>query len=332
MFDIIIVSYNAINNLKKCVDSVLQNTNAASYRLTIVDNNSSGRTKNYLKKISTSCNVISLKKNRGFSHAANVAIESTNNKFIALLDDDVVVTKKWLEKLQMHFINKKNIGLVTGKILYPDDSIFSVGQIPYSLTNMGHGEIDKGQHNLIRECDAIAGPCWLIKRKTFHEVGKFDEAFFPCQFEDTDYCIRLRALGYKIICDGTVKIYHDSLFRVAGVNNKNKNKFYKKWKALKKKPTFTNSSRINLLYTDGLRALAEKDFFSALKYFQTLNKIDTSLPSPFYLALSHQMTGNKKLALGFYKKTLRVYNPNFWKIRKKHYSHILKAIKNLSEI
>lgn len=44
----------------------------------------------------------------------------------------------------------------------------------------------------------ICGWCMIVSREAWEAVGKFDEKLTPMWYEDTDYCIRARKLGYKI--------------------------------------------------------------------------------------------------------------------------------------
>ncbi|MBP9837357.1 MAG: glycosyltransferase family 2 protein [Proteobacteria bacterium] len=229
MIDIIIVTYNAKNKLRQCLKSLFQRTNKSSYKLTVVDNHSTDGSYSLLKTYNDKLTIIRTSENKGFSFAANLALKSTSNKLIALLDDDVVVTKGWLQGLTKIINTKRKVGIVTPKLVYPDGSMYSYGFLPKTLLQTMNGEWDSGKDSNIKECDACPGPCWLMKRSVIDEVGYFDERYFPSQYEDTDYCLRVRQYGYKIIYDGTTEIIHHHLSRTDNRVQKNRRLFYQKW-------------------------------------------------------------------------------------------------------
>ena len=232
MIDIIVVTYNAKNKLRRCLQSIEKYTKGIPYQLTVVNNNSRDETAEYLnKKYTNSQNVkiIHAKKNMGFSGAANLALKNTSNKFIALLDDDLEVTEGWLMKLYKNIKNRPSVAIVGPKVVLPNKKIFSAEMIIWNhiVIPVGMKEKDNSQRNYTRQADALCGACWLMDRDIIKKVGYLDERFFPCQMEDVDYCIRVRLAGYKIIYDGKITIIHHNLYRALG--NKNWIRFIKKW-------------------------------------------------------------------------------------------------------
>ena len=104
MFDLIIVTYNALPKLKRCLDSIARHTSKIPYSLTILDNCSQDGTRRFLGQYQKKINVqvLHTPKNLGFSGGANFILRRTSKPFIALLDDDIELTAGWLEKLYRH--------------------------------------------------------------------------------------------------------------------------------------------------------------------------------------------------------------------------------------
>lgn len=316
MFDIIIVTYNAREKLESCISSIFKHTATSSFKLTVVDNNSKDGTFESLNKQKSKMNIIRNKTNNGFCFAVNLGITSTKNKFIALLDDDIEVTKGWLTKLEKN-LYKKNVGLVVPKIVFPDNSIFSAGFYLTKMLSLGYGEIDYGQYNTISEFDAFPGPCWLIKRSTINKIGKFDEQFFPCQYEDLDYCLRIRKSGYKIIYDGNVKVIHHHLFRSKQKQNKNQKKFQKKWKNILNKIPFSDSNEQNILLEKAFSIIANKRRSTLpLKCFQVAKKQYKCFISPYYMAYAYKCAGEYKKAIAEFKKCNKKYSSKYFNLKK----------------
>ncbi len=59
----------------------------------------------------------------------------------------------------------------------------------------------------VRDYSAVTAACMMLKRAAWDAVGGFDEAF-AIGFNDTDLCLRLRAVGYRVLYDGTTTLLH----------------------------------------------------------------------------------------------------------------------------
>ena len=101
---IVIVTFNALDYVKKCLESVLKNT-SQHHEIIIVDNASEDPTREYLNKFDPLPNfkLMFNKENRLWSPANNQGIKmaSADSEFILLLNSDVEVFKPvWLQALQ----------------------------------------------------------------------------------------------------------------------------------------------------------------------------------------------------------------------------------------
>src|SRR4029078_9260354 len=56
-----------------------------------------------------------------------------------------------------------------------------------------------GMLTTARECSAVSATCLLTRKEDYLAVGGMDELFFPMNFNDVDYCLKLRALGKRIL-------------------------------------------------------------------------------------------------------------------------------------
>ena len=52
---------------------------------------------------------------------------------------------------------------------------------------------------MIKEVSAVSGACLMTRRAVFEAAGGLDERF-PTVLWDVDYCLRVRALGHRILC------------------------------------------------------------------------------------------------------------------------------------
>jgi len=89
----------------------------------------------------------------------------------------------------------------------------------------------------------------LVKREVIDKIGKWDERFSPCFFENTDLCVRAKLAGYKVVyCPNSI-VYHfhpGPTVRRLGVDKYmqiNKQRFFEKWSKIKKVETNKESDR-----------------------------------------------------------------------------------------
>jgi GT2 family glycosyltransferase len=221
-----IVNYNTKRNLKKCIESILQEPPKCSYQIIIVDNNSKDGSKKFLKQIKQKkIKYILNEKNRGFGAACNQIAKIQNSSYILFLNPDVEVSKNSIDKLVNFLKNKEKIGTVTGKLLFPDGSLqLSCRKSPSILRalfgresflrkifpdNMVSKEylMSEIDYNKEQFPDWVRGAVMLFKTGVFEKIGGFDENFF-LYFEDTDICLRLRKKGYKIAYLPEAIFYH----------------------------------------------------------------------------------------------------------------------------
>ena len=60
----------------------------------------------------------------------------------------------------------------------------------------------------MRPVDYVSGALLATPRNLFLGVGGFDSDFAPGYYEDTDYCFRLRDLGYEVLFQPAATIVH----------------------------------------------------------------------------------------------------------------------------
>ena len=110
---------------------------------------------------------------------------------------------------------RHDVGAVGARLLYENGDIQHAGILlgvdGHSLHDgLGLHAVDGGyfgRYHLAHQMSAVTGACLATRKTVFDEVGGFDPSFaLTCN--DSDYCLRLGALGYKTIYDPAVVLYH----------------------------------------------------------------------------------------------------------------------------
>lgn len=192
---IILPLYNSEKFIEECVKSLLNQT-FKDYELIILDDRSTDRTREILKKM----DIIFIKNesNLGFSRNINKGINKAKGEYIMIADHDMVYEKNYLKKM---LLEKRDI--MAGKCYYykAKNKIRSFGITINLLTGktkvIGRDEEDHNQFNYIKEIESDAAGTLIINKKVFGKIYSFDESFNK-YYVDIDFCLRARKAGFKI--------------------------------------------------------------------------------------------------------------------------------------
>ncbi|QTL99459.1 glycosyltransferase [Iocasia frigidifontis] len=204
--DIIIVNYNSLPHLKKCLHSIYTNTDYP-YNIIIIDNNSTDKSREFLARLNN-ITVVYNQKNRGCAAAWNQGIKKGSNNFIVLLNPDTEVTIDWLYPLVKTAAANQDIALIGTKHVNENEAVIHAGVIKKNneFIIRKHPRDNPDVYNEPGDVARIHGACFMIKRELIPKLGYFDERYFLYS-EETDYCLNAQNKGYRIYYY-PVKIYH----------------------------------------------------------------------------------------------------------------------------
>jgi len=205
---VIVLDWNTQEKTKKCLQKVKEENK--DYEVILVQNGEHFDCENADK-------IIKLEENIGFAAGCNRGAMEASRDIICFLNSDAYVENNTLQILFNAF-NANNIGVVA----------------PY--TNKGkmpQGNYEKAPLNSI-EVDMVTGMCMMTTREIFKRVGGFDSSF--CNFEDDDFCRRVRGLGFTCFVVGGAYVNHDenASFKANNINVESKVRsseivYNKKW-------------------------------------------------------------------------------------------------------
>jgi len=215
---VIIVSYNGLPIIQKCLPSVVH-TDWDNLQIVFVDNHSTDHSVQWVKEHFPSVEILSNPDNWLFSRANNEAIRNLKTDYVILLNNDVEVSKDWLSPLIEYAEKFPQIGALQPKILQfkHRDCFEYAGACGGFLDQLGYPfargrvfqttERDTGQYDHPSCIDWASGAAMLLRRNALEKVGLLDE-FFGLHMEEIDLCWRLRRYGYKIGVVPQSKVYH----------------------------------------------------------------------------------------------------------------------------
>ncbi len=218
-----IVTYNSLDFLKECLQSIFKNPPSVSYGVIVVDNASEDGTVDFLKKNYPAVTLISNTENIGFAAANNQAIKNSDSEYIVLMNSDCEVYKGSLDNLIGFMDKNTGTGIAGPKIVNSDGTTqLSCRRFPSLLDAAAHnilGDIFPGNPftkkyklaDVSRDkpfkVDWVSGSCMIIRRKALEDTGKLDGKYFM-YIEDVDICYRMWQKGWAVYYYPEAEIMH----------------------------------------------------------------------------------------------------------------------------
>ena len=218
MVSIIIPNKDEKESLKACIESIRAKTHYTNYEIIIIENNSTtDEIFHYYKELSRDPQIRLLKWKKEFNYSAinNYGVRHAKGDYLLFLNNDVtVITEDWIEEM-LGVCQRKEVGAVGVKLIYPDNTIQHAGCVIGIGGIAGHmfvnmpanrtGYLHKA--SILQDMSAVTAACMMMKRTAFEEAGGFTEKL-SVAFNDVDLCLKVRQQNRLIVYDPYVQLYH----------------------------------------------------------------------------------------------------------------------------
>lgn len=208
--DVVVPVYNAPDDARACVASVLEHTQG-SYELVLIDDASPDpRVQEFFAELAARAlphvTLLVNERNLGFTGTANRGLTRSRND-VVLLNSDAVVTAGWLAALARCAAADPRIGTIT-----PFSNNAEICSFPQLCVNQPWppGADPEPVRRAIAEAAVPCYPelptgvgfCFYVRRALLDAIGAFDTAFGAGYGEENDFCRRAAAAGFRnVLCD-----------------------------------------------------------------------------------------------------------------------------------
>jgi len=184
-----------------------------------------------------------------FSAKVNLgAVHSTGEHLLLLNDDIEVITPDWIERMLMYSAHKE-IGAVGVRLLWEDGRLQHVGVVfedglPGHLYHGFSAKFQGYAKNVVvpQNYLAVTAACMMTRRDSFEAVGGFNQEL-PVNYNDADYCLKLRARGLRVVYDPDTVLYHfESSSRSGRVERQETEGLLARWLPVAEPDPFSNPS------------------------------------------------------------------------------------------
>ena len=249
---IVICVYNHVDYTFKCLRSLLPQVDPHETEFIVINNGSSDDTSRLLSLMASAIKVVNNVENVGFVEACNQGAALAQGQYLVFLNNDTVVHPRWLHYLTETVEADDSVGAVGSMLLYPDGRLQEAGGIVWrdgNAANYGRGADPQAhEFSFAREVDYCSAAALLVRKDLFTRLGGFDENYSPAYYEDTDLCLGIRSLNFKVVYQPLARVTHWE-GTTAGTDLENgfkryqtinRTKFAQKWKGVLEKEHHEN--------------------------------------------------------------------------------------------
>jgi GT2 family glycosyltransferase len=221
---IVLPVHNGLDFTKNCLESLYNvhkiEVQRATYFLIIVDDGSTDGTSEWIEQHFPQ--VIILKGNGhlwwsgGINMGMKYAFDKLNADYILWWNNDIDAGKNYFENLIKEAEATGKQTIIGSKIYLAQqkDTIWAMGGLFDIYTGkkemVGSGQKENDGLQRPVEADWLPGMGTLIHRNICEKIGWIDEKTFPQYHGDSDYTLRAKLNGFKIVVFPSLKIYNDT--------------------------------------------------------------------------------------------------------------------------
>lgn len=211
---IIIPTRNNLAMLQACL-AFLDNDLPFTVELVLVDNASDpAQVSDYYTQLQRRFDTRIVPMNHRFNYARmiNLGVQASRHPNLLLLNNDVVIPHPASLTKALQTIARPEVGVLGSLLVYPDNRVQHGGMLLHltkgdglpSAQHLFHFA-DAGQDsylnmlNTTQNCQAVTGAFQIVRREVFQAVEGYDEVSLPIEYNDVDFCLKVRELGLRVL-------------------------------------------------------------------------------------------------------------------------------------
>jgi GT2 family glycosyltransferase len=215
---IIVLNWNNAPATISCLDSLRRITYPASETL-VVDNGSIDDSVALIRASFHDITVLETGANLGYAGGNNVGIRcalESGADYVCIVNNDVMATPGFLDLMVEALQKDPNAGVATPLLAEQADGVarvWALGSFVNRYTasvsrQYAEEKLDSWREKEPFEVEITSGAAMLVRAEVFERAGLMDEDFF-LYFEETDWSLRVRQAGYRILAVPSSVVWHE---------------------------------------------------------------------------------------------------------------------------
>ena len=235
---ILIPNKDNIEDLDRCLKSVLNKSTYKNYEIIIIENNSTKEeTFKYYEDLKEypQIKVVYFEGSFNYSKVNNFGEKYATGEYLILLNNDTeVISEDWIEELLM-YAQRPDVGAVGAKLYFADGTIQHAGIVIGLGAHRAAGHNNLAMKNdtfgymgklfYAQDVSAVTGACLMVRKSIYDDLGGLDESY-SVALNDVDFCLRIIEKGYLNVFTPYSELYHyESKSRGAEDTDEKKQRF-----------------------------------------------------------------------------------------------------------
>lgn len=219
LISVIIPNKDHIDDLDRCLNSIIGRSTYPNMEFIIVENNSEeeGTFRYYreLEKRYRQIKILYWKLPFNYAAINNFAVQQAKGEYLLLLNNDTEMINTDCIEEMVSVCMRPDVGAVGARLFYPDGVVQHAGVIVGLGGIAGHAFLGLGGKDpgyfarvtCIQDYSAVTAACMMVKKSVYEAIDGMDEAF-EVAFNDVDFCMRIRQMGLLIVYQPFATLYH----------------------------------------------------------------------------------------------------------------------------
>lgn len=215
----VILNSNRRDDTLECLAS-LANSTYCRQHVILLDNHSTDGSVEAIRQQYPEVQIVAIEENLGYGGNNNVGIQlavAQGADWVFVLNEDTMVDADCLTRLVETGEQDAATGIV-GPLVYHYDEpgiIQSGGGLLgryWESIHVAQDEPDHGQLPAVHTVEWISGCALMVRRAVIEQVGVMDVRFFY-YWDETEWCLRARKAGWRVVHVPAAKIWHKGVQR-----------------------------------------------------------------------------------------------------------------------
>lgn len=219
LISVIIPNKDHVQDLDLCIRTLAAQNAYSNYEIIVVENNSIKKeTFAYYKEQESrrdNFRVVTWKEGFNYSAINNFGAGFAKGEYLLLLNNDIEMLSGGCLEDMLGFCMQEGVGIVGAKLFYGDDTVQHAGVVVGLGGVAGHAFVGLPREEYgymakamcTQEMSAVTAACLLVKKSVYEEAGGMTTEL-AVAFNDVDFCLKVRSLGYLVIYDANAQAYH----------------------------------------------------------------------------------------------------------------------------
>ena len=216
----IIPTRDKIELLRPCINAILERSDYTNYEIIIINNQSQSQEAfdyfTFIQGLDHRVKVLDWDFPFNYSKINNFGVANAEGSIIGLINNDIEpIGGEWLTEMVSQ-VSRMEIGCVGAMLYYPDDTVQHAGVVLGigGVAGHSHKYYQRGNHGyfsrmeLVQNYSAVTGACLFVRKSVFEQAGGLNSEHLAVAFNDVDFCLKVKALGYRNLWTPYAEAYH----------------------------------------------------------------------------------------------------------------------------